>query len=201
MPSFPLKVLRFRRCDPLDVNSLTLVREHNAGSARLSAAYRTDQSDRTDVFWHYHTFDHDTSHCRPMCNSALLEKMNPELSAGCPIHSRSLRMYGCRCNQDVSRSQITLGPGRYSASHRGDRPNARAMARAVRSAHTFAKYANEWGTRPFSRSSTLSGQICVNRSITRGGCAGMRPDVLSSPSLVNVGLSSKTPLGLFERSV
>jgi hypothetical protein len=42
------------------MNSLTLVREHNAGSARLSAAYRTDQSDRADVFWHCHTFDHDT---------------------------------------------------------------------------------------------------------------------------------------------
>jgi len=37
------------------VNSLTLVREHNAGSARLSAAYRTNQSDRADVFWHCHT--------------------------------------------------------------------------------------------------------------------------------------------------
>src|SRR6266850_5666494 len=89
MPSFPLKVFRFRRGDPLDVNSLTLVREHNAGSARLSAAYRTDQSDRTDVFWHYHTFDHDTSHCRPMCNSALLEKMDPEPSAGCR-HTRNV---------------------------------------------------------------------------------------------------------------
>ena len=59
-PSFPLKVLRFRRCDPLDVNSLTLVLEHNAGSARLSTAYRTDQSDRANVFWHCHTFDHGT---------------------------------------------------------------------------------------------------------------------------------------------
>jgi len=42
------------------VNSLTLVREHNAGSARLSTADRTDQSDRVDVLWHCHAFDYGT---------------------------------------------------------------------------------------------------------------------------------------------
>ena len=79
MPSFPLKVLRFRRCDPFDVNSLTLVREHNAGSARLSAAYRTDQSDRADVFWHCHTFDHGPLQADVQFRS--MEKMDPELRA------------------------------------------------------------------------------------------------------------------------
>jgi len=78
MPSFPLKVLRFRRCDPFDVNSLTVVREHNAGSARLSAAYRTDQSDRADVFWHRHIFDHGPLQADVQFRS--MEKMDPELS-------------------------------------------------------------------------------------------------------------------------
>jgi len=78
-PSFPLKVLRFRRCDPLDVNSLTLVLEHNAGSARLSAAYRTDQSDRADVFWHCHTFDHGPLQADVQFRS--MEKMDPGLRA------------------------------------------------------------------------------------------------------------------------
>jgi len=81
MPSFPLKVLRFRRCDPFDVDSLTLVREHNAGSARLSTAYRTDQSDRADVFWHCHTFDHDTFPLQADVQFRSLEKMDPELGA------------------------------------------------------------------------------------------------------------------------
>ena len=77
MPSFPLKVLRFRCCDPFDVNSLTLVREHNAGSARLSAAYRTDQSDRADVFWHRH----GTFPLQADVQFGPRKKMDPELSA------------------------------------------------------------------------------------------------------------------------
>jgi hypothetical protein len=80
MPSFPLKVLRFRRGDPLDVNSLTLAREHNAGSARLSAAYRTDQSDRADVVWHYHAFDHDTFPLQADVQFRSVGKDDPELS-------------------------------------------------------------------------------------------------------------------------
>ena len=34
------------------------------------------QSDRADVFWYYHAFDHDTFSWWPMCNFALLERMD-----------------------------------------------------------------------------------------------------------------------------
>jgi hypothetical protein len=58
------------------MNSLTLVLEHNAGSARLSIAYRTDQSERVDVFWHRHTLRLWHFPFAGRCaSSALLEKL------------------------------------------------------------------------------------------------------------------------------
>ena len=94
----------------------------------------------------------------------------------------------CRCSTD------------YELGHRS-MPKIRKRPTRVMSknpltdqySHTSGRIVACRGCGPFS--STLSGQICVNRSINRGGCAVTRPDVLSSPSPVNFGLSSKNPFG------
>jgi hypothetical protein len=111
------------------VNSLTLVREYNAGSARLSAAYRTDQSDRADVFWHYHAFDHDTLPLQADVQFRSIGKDYPELSAECRPTQ------GARYNRSAPTSIFAT---RIAAAH-GRRLTAVGSAKLIWLSHRFIR--------------------------------------------------------------